>query len=334
MDKEKTIHAYKGFDKDLRCKGFQYEVGKSYEQEGEIECCMNGFHACKFPFAVFRHYVPGGNNRYCSVTQSGEMDEDGEDFMIASSNIHIEEEIGIDGIIEAGVKSIHDDLGRTDDPEASDSEERSVATNKSGHGAAKNSDYKSGVLSVGDYSLATAFGYYSLAANTGDCSVAKNIAFGSVSANAGYYSAAINDGYCSIASNAGHGSVAVNKGRYSAALNTGADSVAMSKGFCSVSVNAGCDSAAISDGLYSVAVGVGRRAIAKVSGQESIAFVASDGGKAAGALGDWIVLTERGRWDKNNGAYGIKEVKAFKVDGEKIKADTFYKLVDGEAVEA
>ena len=53
--------------------------------------------------------------------------------------------------------------------------------------------------------------------------------------------------------------------------------------------------------------------------------------KAAGALGDWIVLTEREDW--NGDTYPIKEIKAFKVDGEKIKADTFYTLVDGEPVE-
>ena len=52
MDNEKIIHAYKGFDKDLKCRGFQYEVGKTYEQKGKIECCMNGFHACEFPLNV------------------------------------------------------------------------------------------------------------------------------------------------------------------------------------------------------------------------------------------------------------------------------------------
>ena len=91
-------------------------------------------------------------------------------------------------------------------------------------------------------------------------------------------------------------------------------------------------SVATNTGYRSAATNTGDRSAAKVSGKESIAIVTGKDSKAAGALGDWIVLTERGEW--NGDTYPIKEVKAFKVDGEKIKADTFYKLVDGEAVEA
>ena len=108
MDNKNIIHAYKGFNKDLKCKGFQYEVGKSYEQEGEIKCCNNGFHACEFPLDVFRYYAPGGNSRYCKVTQSGATDKEEGDSKVASSKIHIETEIGLDGIIKAGVKFILD----------------------------------------------------------------------------------------------------------------------------------------------------------------------------------------------------------------------------------
>ena len=108
MDNKNIIHSYKGFDKDLKCKGFRYEVGKSYEQEGEIECCNNGFHACEFPFNVFVYYAPGENNRYCTVTQSGVTDKEGGDSKVASSKIHIDAEIGLDGIIKAGVKFILD----------------------------------------------------------------------------------------------------------------------------------------------------------------------------------------------------------------------------------
>ena len=85
-------------------------------------------------------------------------------------------------------------------------------------------------------------------------------------------------------------------------------------------------------GNCSAAMNTGHCSAAKVSGKESIAIVTGKESKAAGAIGDWIVLTERGEWNGNT--YTIKEVKAFKVDGEKIKADTFYKLVDGEPVES
>ena len=231
MDKEKTIHAYKGFDKDLKCRGFQYEVGKNYEQDGKIKCCNNGFHACEFPLDVFRYYAPGENSRYCTVTQSGVTDKEEGDSKVASSKIHIETEIGLDGIIKAGVKFILDKV------------------------------------------------------NWKNKKTSKTVA----------RSAATNTGYCSAATNTGDCSAATNTGDRSAATNTGNHSAA------------------------------------KVSGKESIAIVTGIDGKAAGALGDWIVLTERGEW--NGYTYPIKEVKAFKVDGDKIKADTFYKLVNGEAVE-
>ena len=223
MDNENIIHSYKGFDKNLKCRGFAYEIGKDYEQDGKIKCCNNGFHACEFPLDVFNYYAPGGNSRYCTVTQSGVTDKEEGDSKVASSKIHIETEIGLDGIIKAGVKFILDKVNWKNQKES----------------------------------------------------------------NTGYRSAATNTGNCSAATNTGD---------YSAATNTG------------------------------------NRSAAKVSGKESIAVVTGRNSKAAGALDDWIVLTERG--ELNGDTCPIKEVKAFKVDGEKIKADTFYKLVDGEAVEA
>ena len=231
MDNENLIHAYKGFDKDLKCRNIQYEVGKDYEQEGNIKCCENGFHACEFPYDVFSYYAPGKNSRYCTVTQSGKMDKKDGDSKVASSKIHIETEIGLGGIIKAGVKLIFNKINWKDKKES----------------------------------------------NTGNCSAATNT---------GYYSAATNTGNRSAATNTGDQSVAVSMGGFSTA---------------------------------------------KVSGKGSVAVVTGRDSKAAGALGDWIVLTERYDWKRD---YQIKDVKAFKVDGEKIQPNTFYKLVDGEAVEA
>ena len=75
MDNKNIIHTYKGFDKDLKCRGFAYEIGQDYEQDGKIKCCNNGFHACEFPLDVFNYYTPGENSRYCTVTQSGVTDK-------------------------------------------------------------------------------------------------------------------------------------------------------------------------------------------------------------------------------------------------------------------
>ena len=268
MDNEKVIHAYKGFDKDLKCRGFAYEIGKDYKQDGDIKCCENGFHACEFPLDVFRYYTPGENSRYCTVTQSGVTDKEVGDSKVASSKIHIETEIGLDGIIKAGVKFILDKVNWKNQKESN----------------------------TGDYSAATNTGDFSSATNTGDYSAATNT---------GYQSAATNTGDRSAATNTGNGSAATNTGYRSAATNTGE---------------------------YSAATNTGYRSAAKVSGKESIAIVTGKDSKAAGDLGDWIVLTERGLW--NGETYPIKEVKAFKVDGEKIKADTFYELVNGEPVES
>ncbi|MCI7653048.1 MAG: hypothetical protein MSS51_02085, partial [Bacteroidales bacterium] len=293
MDDQKVIHAYKGFDKDLKCRGFAYEIGKDYEQDGGIKCCENGFHACEFPLDVFNYYAPGGNSRYCTVTQSGVTDKAGGDSKVASSKIHIETEIGLDGIIKAGVKFILDKVN-WNNQKKSNTGDRSAATNTGDRSAATNTGYYSAATNTGDRSAATNTGYCSAATNTGDRSAATNT---------GYCSAATNTGYCSAATNTGDRSAATNTGDRSAATNTGDYSAATNTGYCSA---------------------------AKVSGKESVAIVTGRDSKAAGALGDWIVLTERGEW--NGDTYPIKEVKAFKVDGEKIKADTFYKLVDGEAV--
>lgn len=80
------MKAYKGFDKDLKCRGFQYEIGKEYEEK-EAEACEKGFHACENPLEVFRYYPPCDGNRYCEVEQDGELSKHGGDSKVASTKI-------------------------------------------------------------------------------------------------------------------------------------------------------------------------------------------------------------------------------------------------------
>ena len=161
-----TVTGFKGFDKDLKCRDYQYEVGKKFEEEGKIEACSNGFHFCENPFDVLGYYPPStekGSSRYCIVKGSGNIDRDGDDTKVACSKLHISAEIGLKGIIEAGVKFILDKVNWKDNKES----------NTGDQSAATNTGYQSAATNTGNYSAATNTGDYSAATNTGDYSAAE-----------------------------------------------------------------------------------------------------------------------------------------------------------------
>ena len=326
---EKTIFGFKGFDKNLKCRDFQYEVGKTYEHEGKVECCEQGFHFCENPFDVFGYYSPS-DSRYCAVEGSGKVDQDEGDSKVAVSKLHISAEIGLKGIIEAGVKFILDKVNWKDNKEYNTGD-YSAATNTGDYSAATNTGNYSAATNTGNRSAATNTGDYSAATNTGNRSAATNTGNRSAATNTGNRSAATNTGDRSAATNTGNRSAATNTGDYSAATNTGDYSAATNTGNRSAATNTGNYSAATNTGNRSAATNTGNRSVSIVEGKDSVAIVTGKDSKAKGALGCWIVLTERGGW--NGETYPIIEVKAFNVDGEKIKADTFYQLINGEAVE-
>ena len=344
MKANKIIKSYKGFDKDLKCRGFQYELGKDYELKGYIYVCQRGFHACENPIDVLRYYPPtnenGDLNRYCEVEQSGNTSNSNEDTKIASSKLHIGVEIGLNGLIEAGVKFA---LDKADwkSPKNDYSGDCSATAKNGYRSAATNTGYGSAATNTGEHSTATNIGVYSTATNTGDCSAATNTGDYSTATNTGGYSTATNTGYHSTAINTGKNSAATNTGDYSTATNTGYRSAATNTGYRSAATNTGDYSAATNTGYHSTATNTGNCSTAintgdcsavSVYGKESVAIITGKDGKAKGALGCWLVLTERGDWDGKT--YPIKEVKAVKVDGEVIKADVWYRLIDGNIIEA
>ena len=264
---------YKGTDKDMKCRDFQFEIGKEYE-EAEAKLCEKGFHGCEYPLDVFAHYAPA-DSRFFVADLDGVTDEEAKgDSKRAGTKIKLRAEIGIAGIVKAAVEYIKEKAESSKNQTGN----RSAATNTGNRSAATN---------TGDRSAATNTGYRSAATNTGDRSAATNT---------GDCSAATNTGDCSVATNTGYRSVATNTGDRSAATNTG------------------------------------DRSAATVDGKESIAIVTGVDSKASGALGCWLVLTDRGGW--NGDTFPIKEVRAVKVDGETIKPGVFYKLENGEVVEA
>ena len=320
MEDNHSIRGFKGFDKDLKCRGFQYEVGKYYEQEGEAVCCERGFHFCENPFDVFRYYSPS-DSRYCEVEGDGNADKANDDSKVATSHIHISEEIGLNGLIKAGVKFILDKVNFKD----------TKSTNTGDQSAATNTGYQSAATNTGDYSAATNTGDQSAATNTGYQSAATNTGDQSAATNTGNFSASTNTGDFSAATNTGDRSASTNTGNFSAATNTGDQSAATNTGNFSASTNTGDFSAATNTGDQSASTNTGYFSAATVEGKESVAIVTGKDSMACGTLGCWIVLTERGDFD--GATCPIKEVKAFKVDGVNIKENTFYRLINGKAVE-
>ena len=104
---EQVIKSYKGFNKNMQCRGFQYEVGKEYQMDEEIKCCWRGFHACKSPMEVWDYYDMLGS-RFAEVEQSGQIDEETKSTKVCSSHIKIKAELKLADIINIGIEWLKD----------------------------------------------------------------------------------------------------------------------------------------------------------------------------------------------------------------------------------
>ena len=143
------IRTYKGFDKDLKCRGFQYEVGKEYE-EAKADACNTGFHACEQPIDVLDYYHPRNGSRYCVVEQDGDLSRKGDDSKVSSTKIKIGAEIGILGLVKAQIEYVKSHC--TNEHNA----EPGKAATAGDSGAATAGD--SGAATAGNYGAATSRG--------------------------------------------------------------------------------------------------------------------------------------------------------------------------------
>ncbi|MGQ5745584.1 DUF7666 domain-containing protein [Serratia sp. IR-2025] len=320
------ITTYKGFNQDLTCRGFQFEMGKTFEHKGKVEACSGGFHSCEYPLDCFSYYPPA-ESRYAETIATGEVSrEDGGDSKIASATITIKAEISMHQMVTRAIEWIWSKVDRSLEQTntgnysaASNTGNYSAASNTGNRSAASNTGNRSAASNTGDYSAASNTGNYSAASNTGDYSAASNTGNRSAASNTGNYSAASNTGYYSAASNTGNRSAASNTGYYSAASNTGNYSAAS---------NTGNYSAASNTGNYSAASNTGDYSAAEVSGSHSVAAAYGIEGKARAAENSALVLCYR------NDEGELIHIRASKVGENGIKPDVWYQLdEDGEFTE-
>ena len=173
------MKAYKGFNKNLKCRDFQYEIGKEYKEK-KATVCDCGFHSCLSPIDVLGYYPPadarGNLNRFCEVEIPEEMDKSDDDSKVATKSIKINAEIGLKGLVEAGVNFILEKVNWENSREA----------NTGYRSAATNTGYRSAATNTGDQSAATNTGYRSAATNTGNYSAATVEGADSIAIATGY----------------------------------------------------------------------------------------------------------------------------------------------------
>ena len=149
------IKGYKGFDENLRCRDFQFEIGKEYE-EPKASICETGFHFCENPMDVLGYYNPA-DSRYCKVKGGGETDKHDDDSKVACTKIKIGAEIGLPGLISAGVKFILERV-QWDTGKESNTGNYSAATNTGDYSAATNTGDRSAATVEGEESVAASLG--------------------------------------------------------------------------------------------------------------------------------------------------------------------------------
>ena len=196
---EKNI-AYKAFDKNMQCRGFQFEVGAHYEHNGKVEPCKSGFHACKNPLDVWNYYPI--NSRYAIVEIAGDVVDSGSDSKVACSNISIVQEITLTELINHSVKYMlnvcYDKLAGHYSKLAASGDYSNLAA--SGHNSKlAASGYNSKLAASGHNSTLSASGHNSTLAASGDGSKLAASGDGSILAASGKNSICMAAGYASTA---------------------------------------------------------------------------------------------------------------------------------------
>ena len=295
----KVITSYKAFDKNMQCRGFQYEVGKEYEMDGEIKCCNRGFHACKSPIEVWDYYDML-NSRFAEVEQSGKIDKEDNSTKVCSSKIKISAELKLADIIKLGVEWIKDVTSpykvKTTDK---------LVDNSGDYAQIGSSGYSAQIGSSGDSAKIGSSGDSAKIGSSGDYAQIGSSGDSAKIGSSGYYAQIGSSGdYAQIGSSG-----------YSAKIGSSGDSAKIGSSGDSAKIGSSGDYAQIDS-----------------TGEDSVIMCAGNSSRAKAKVGSWITLAEW-KWSDEKKRDVPICVKTEYVDGVNIKADTWYQLKNGKFVE-
>ena len=294
------MKTYKGFNKDMTCRGFQYEEGKEYIEE-KANACKCGFHACEYPLDCFTYYSPN-DNVFHEVEQSGEISKHNDDTKVASTKIKIGAKLSIVGMVKAAIEYTMERIK----PEAETHKDYGASSATGDYGASS---------ATGNCGASSATGYKGASSATGNCGASSATGYKGASSATGYKGASSATGDC---------------GASSATGDCGASSATGYKGASSATGDYGASSATGNCGASSA---TGYKGSAEAGAAESVAVAWGYHGKAKGVLGSYLVFADW-KGDENNywtqSKWELQGAKMVKVDGVNIKENTWYTMVDGD----
>lgn len=358
MKEEKTITAYKAFDMDMKCRDFQYEVGKEYEMDGEIECCSRGFHACEYPMDVLFHRRME-KSLFAVVELSGKIESQVgiTSTKICASHIRIVDMLSLPVLIKQHavlsdanifpVSSAEARLGsfkRIDNSKGSlyldyytsDNKERVYFPISESDVTALDSD--ANIYMTGDFSRIVSCAPYNHIKTEG---IYNKIVSSSTNANI------VVCGHNSKISSSGELARIVSFGRENKIVSSGRDALISSLGVmaeifvaglhchvgalgnCTTISSSGKSTRIYSCGSHSKILSTGERSFIDCQGEHSTVVCQGSNSFVKAVIGTWVTLTE---FSNNN--VDMLCVRTEYVDGVRIKADTWYELKNGYFVEA
>jgi hypothetical protein len=229
----KVIKSYKGFNKDMTCRGFQYKEGKEYETSRAV-VCNEGFHACEHPLDCLGYYPPN-TSVYHEVEQTGEFSSDSgsRDSKIASTKIKIGAKLSIAGLVQAAI-------------DFTKSKTVTMQDATGDYGASSATGYCGASSATGDYGASSATGYKGASSATGDCGASSATGYKGASSATGDYGASSATGYCGASSATGD---------YGASSATGYCGASSATGYCGASSADNSTAVAVAWGYESKAKG-------------------------------------------------------------------------------
>ena len=311
-----AIKSYKGFDKNLRCRGFQYKIGGIYEMDGKIKMCNRGFHACESPFDVFDYYTMI-DSRFCEVEQDGNISKWDRGTKICSSKIKIKAELKLADMINLGVEW----LKEITSPEKI---KTSIKDNSSGNNAQiGSSGYDAKIGSSGNNAKIGSSGYGAKIGSSGNNAQIGSSGYDAKIGSSGNNAKIGSSGYGAQIGSSGYGAQIGSSG-YGAQIGSSGNNAKIGSSGYGAKIGSSGYGAKISSSGYGAKI--------DSTGEDCVIMCAGINSVAKASKGSWVTLSEWS-YSEEKQRYIPICVKTEFVDGEKIKADTYYSLKGGVFVE-